>query len=174
MKEKLQELLKNKSFARILFAVGIGGILLIFLSSFFGGEKEEPQRIEEIFSVTDYVETLRSDIKSTVEAICGDGEAVVTLTLDSGPVYKYAEEVKQNNKEDGSGVSEESEHKYITVEDSSGSEAPLIVTSYMPGIRGVSIICNYGSEETAEKIKNAVTAALDINSRKIHIGSKGG
>ncbi len=175
MKEKISELMKNKSFARILFIVGIVGILLIFLSSFIGSGEEKPEKnAEEEFSVLLYVEELKADIKRTVEAICGDSDAVVTLTLDSGPVYKYAEEIKQNNKEDGGATSKESEHKYITVEDSSGGEVPLVVTSYMPGVRGVSIICSYGSEETAEKIKSAVTAALDISSRKIHIGSKGG
>lgn len=175
MKEKISALLKNKSFSRILFIVGIVGILLIFLSTFLGeGEKKPEKTAEEEFSTLLYVEELKTDIKRTVEAICGDSDAVVTLTLESGPVYKYAEEIKQNNKEEGGATSKESEHKYITVEDSSGGEVPLVVTSYMPGVRGVSIICSYGSEETAEKIKSAVTAALDISSRKIHIGSKGG
>ncbi len=174
MKEKIAELLKNKKFAKILFVLGIVGIILIFLSSFLSREESVPQKTEEVFLVSEYIEGLKADIKKTVEAICGDPDAVITLTLDSGQVFEYAEEIKQNNKDDGSATSFDSEHKFTTVEDPSGGEAPIIVTSYMPGVRGVSIICSYNSEETAEKIKAAITAALDINSRKIHIGNKGG
>ncbi len=174
MKEKVSELLKNKKIARILFVIGIVGILLIFISSFFDGKEEKIEKTDRVFSVSEYIESLKTDIKKTVEAICGDSDAVVTLTLDSDRVFEYAEEIKQNDKEDGSAISYDREHKYTTVEDPSGGETPLIVTSYMPGIRGVSIICNYGSEEVAERIKSAVTAALDISSRKVHIGNKGG
>ena len=56
MKEKISELMKNKSFARILFIVGIVGILLIFLSSFIGERKEMPEKTDEDeFSVLLYV-----------------------------------------------------------------------------------------------------------------------
>ncbi len=174
MKEKVSELLKNKKIARILFIIGIGGILLIFLSSFFSEKEETNENSDPVFSVSEYIADIKTDIKKTVEAICGDSDAVVIITLDSDRVFEYAEEIKQNNKEDGAATSFDREHKYTTVENPSGGETPLIVTSYMPGIRGVSIICNYGSEETAERIKGAVTAALDISSRKVHIGNKGG
>ena len=48
MKEKISELMKNKSFARILFIVGIVGILLIFLSSFIGERKETPEKTDDV------------------------------------------------------------------------------------------------------------------------------
>ena len=48
MKEKISELMKNKSFARILFIVGIVGILLIFLSSFIGSGEEKPEKTAEV------------------------------------------------------------------------------------------------------------------------------
>ena len=172
MKEKFSELLKNKNFARILFIVGIVGILLIFLSSFFSDKKEKTQTPKDAFSETEYLSGLKEDIKTMVTAICGDDGAVVTVTLDTGMVYEYAEEIKKNDRADGTNSSRESEQKYITVEDSAGAEVPLIITSYMPRVRGVSIICNYDSEETADKIRNAVQAALDITSRKIHISKR--
>ena len=51
-----------------------------------------------------------------------------------------------------------------------GGEQALIVTEIMPQIRGVAIICKGGNiEQTAEKIKNAVTAALNITSKRVYI-----
>lgn len=176
MKERLDKFLKSKNAAKILFIVGIAAILLIFVSTVLGeddSEKEVPTENTD-FSPEEYCEKLEEDIRQMVQAICGDSTAVVTVTLETGMVYEYADEIKRNNAEDDTKTSEESEQTYITVKDSDGSEMPLIITSHMPQIRGVSVICSAGDEATVEKIKNAVTAALDISSRKIYIGRKSG
>ena len=106
-----------------------------------------------------------------VFGICGDSTAIVTVTLDTGMVYEYANEIKQKGTDEQNKTSNESEKTYITVRDKSGAETPLVITSYMPKVRGVSVICNANDDDT-EKIKNAVSAALDISSRKIYIGRK--
>ena len=47
---------------------------------------------------------------------------------------------------------------------------PLVVTEIMPQIRGVAIVCELGdSPAIAERIQNAVTAALDITSQRVYI-----
>ncbi len=172
MKERLSAWLKSKNTAKLLFVVGIIGILLIFASSFIP-EQEKSADMGSAFSEEEFCSGLKADIVRMVEGICGDPSAIVTVTLDTGIVYEYADELRQNSAEDDTKTTAEKEQTYITVKDAGGAEKPLVITSYMPKVRGVSIICG-ADEKTAEEIKNAVCAALDISSRKIYIGRKTG
>lgn len=171
MKEKLAKLFTDKKASKIILILGIVGIVLIFISSIGGEESEETLQEAKEFSESEYLAELENDIKEIVFGICSDGSAIVSVTLDTGMVYEYANEIKQKGAEDQNKTSEESEKTYITVKDKNGAEMPLIITSYMPKIRGVSVICN-ANDDDAEEIKNAVCAALDITSRKIYIGRK--
>ena len=66
--------------------------------------------------------------------------------------------------------SQSKSRSYVTVRTSDGSEKALLITEYMPDIRGVAIVCRGGeNEQTAERIKGAVTAALDITSKRVYI-----
>ena len=169
MKEKFLKLLSGNKGSRIFFVVAIVAIAVIFV---FGvtPEQEEAAPKEE-FSEQEYANMVEENIKNTVYGICLDTSPVVMVTLDSSIVYEYANETKQKGAEEQNKSSEESEKSYIIVKDKSGAETPLIITKHMPKVRGVSIICT-ANEEDAEKIKNAVSAALDIPSRKIYIGRK--
>ena len=171
MKEKIRKLLGNKKASKIIIVVGIIGIALIFFSSF--SEKEEAETLPAAaqFSESEHLSRLEESVKQIVCGICGDNSAIVTVTLDTGLVYEYANETKEKGAEEQDKSSNESEKTYITVRDKNGAETPLLITSYMPRVRGVSVICS-ASEADAEKIKNAVSAALDITSRKIYIGRK--
>lgn len=169
MKEKIAQILKDKKASKIILILGLVGVALIFISSITPNKTEQVTKTE--FSQKEYCSLLEEGIRQTVQSICGDTSPVVMVTLDSGMVYDYAKEIKEKGAEDSDKVSEESEKTFITVRDKSGAEIPLVITAYMPKVRGVSIICNAG-EEGCEKIKNAVCAALDIPSRKIYIGRK--
>ena len=51
-----------------------------------------------------------------------------------------------------------------------GGEQALLITEQMPEIRGVAIVCEGGDNEIInEKIKNTVTAALNITSKRVYI-----
>ena len=171
MKEKLIKLLGNKKASKIILLVGIIGIVLIFFSGVVGSSEEETVPTYTEFNENEYLMKLEENIKQIVYGICGDSSCVVTVTLDTGLVYEYANETKQKGAEEQNKSSNESEKTYIIVRDKNGAETPLLITSYMPRVRGVSVICN-ASETDAEKIKNAVSAALDITLRKIYIGRK--
>lgn len=46
----------------------------------------------------------------------------------------------------------------------------MLVTTQMPKVRGVAIVCDGGdNERIAEKIQNAVMSALNISSKKVYI-----
>ncbi len=172
MKEKLLAFFKNKNFAKIIFIVGLAGILLIFASSLFPKTEKSATKPVVEFSEANYLNELESGIKELVSGICGDPNPVVKITLETGLVYEYATETKKNNATDSQKVSEESQKTYITVKDQSGSEVPLVVTEHLPEIRGVAVICNAASEEIILKIEDAVCAALNVGSRQIYIGRK--
>lgn len=175
MKEKLLTFIKGKKGGQLLFIIGIVGIVLIYLSSVMPKktETQENASVQEEFSEKEYAEYLEQQVREIVAAISGDISSVVTVSLESGITYIYAEEKKDNLKSQESESSEQTERKYITVKDSEGNEKPLLITKQMPAVRGVAIVCNPVGEETGNKIKNAVMAALDITSRKIYIAAKG-
>ncbi len=173
MKEKLLKFLKGKNSPKLLFFIGLLGILLIFVSTLFPKEQTNPSKTPETaFTEEEYRAVLETDIRELVSGICGDTSPVVKITLETGIVYEYADEIKKNNAADSQKTSEESEKNYVTVKDQSGNELPLVITSHMPQIRGVAVICNAKNEDVVSKIEQAVCAALNISARKIYIGRK--
>lgn len=172
MKEKLKAFMKSKKGGQALFVLGIVGIVLIYMSTMTASDEEGASACAEEFSTEEYTAYLEQQVREIVAAVSGDSSAVVTVTLESGMTYVYAEDKKENNRTEETEQSEESEKSYIIVRDSDGAEHPLVVTKQLPAVRGVAIVCGPVGEETREKIQNAVMAALDITRRKIFIANK--
>ncbi len=161
---------------KTLIIAGVAGILLIYLSSFFTGnsESETEKVIAESVSLSEYREQLEDDICEMVKEITGNKNVSVIITLESGIRYSYADikEESVTSKTATENESNETEFKngYITVKDADGSEKALLVTENMPEIRGVAIVCAGGDNEIInDKIKNAVTAAFNITSKRVYI-----
>lgn len=174
MNEKVKKIIQNP---KLLIILGISGIVLIFLSSLFsGGDKktENSATSSVVYTAEQYSKMLEDDIKSIVTSITGDKNPTVVITLESGIRYSYASaDETDTSSSTGSVTDQSSESKkqsYITVKNADGGEQALIVTEIMPEVRGVAIICVGGNTEaTAEKIKNAVTSALNITSKRVYI-----
>ncbi len=174
MREKVKAFIKSKKGGQALVVIGIVGIVLIYISTLLPTEQTQSVQVavSEEFSEEEYAAYLEQQVREIVAAISGDNSAVVTVTLDSGITYVYAEDKKENNRTQESATEEESVKNYIIVRDSDGSEKPLIVTRRLPSVRGVAIVCGPVGEGTQEKIQSAVMAALDITSRKIYIANR--
>lgn len=160
---------------KLLVIIGIIGIALIFISSLIPtSSKKSGERQTNDFSAEDYRIQTEQYVKDIVKSITGDKHPTVVITLDSGIRYEYAD-AKESDTSASSGKETEENRKsqkqsYITVRTSDGSEKPLIVKETMPEIRGVAIVCMFGDDGTvAEKIQNAVTAALDITSQRVYV-----
>ncbi len=174
MNEKIKNLTKNP---KMLIILGIGGILLIFISSLFSGDGDETQKNASsgvTYTAEQYCELLEEDIKDIVTSITGDKNPTVVITLESGIRYSYASAAETDTSssagETNDQSSESKKQSYITVKNADGGEQALVITEIMPEVRGVAIICAGGDYElTAEKIKNAVTAALNITSKRVYI-----
>ena len=173
MNEKVKKIIENPKY---LVIIGVCGIALIFISSLFTGESDDDNTPNNAstYTVEQYQKELQSNIENIVKGITGDDNPTVVITLESGIRYSYASaDETDTSSATGSTSDQSSESKkqsYITVKTADGGEQALIVTEIMPQIRGVAIICKGGNiEQTAEKIKNAVTAALNITSKRVYI-----
>lgn len=170
--EKVLKAFKNP---KMLVILGIVGILLIFLSSFTATDKKS-DKTESPCQLTaqEYKALLEADITEMVKNITGNKNISVMITLESDVKYTYADvkEESSSDKTHNSEISSDTEIKegYITVKTADGGEEALLITRMMPEIRGVAIVCEGGDIESVnEKIKNAVTAALDITSKRVYI-----
>lgn len=172
--KNLTDIIKKPKFLIIAAFVGIG---LIFLSSLIPDSSKKRQAAAKEGGVTaeEYKKELESSVKIMVRELSGDPEPTVIITLDSGIRYTYADqkksEISSSSGKDKTAQSSESvTQSYITVKESDGSEKPLLVSELMPQVRGVAVICENGnSEQVAENIKNAVTAALNITEKRVYI-----
>ena len=171
-KEKAIKAVKNPKF---LMIAGITGIVLIFISSLFGGDGKKEQATENaVFSTEEYRINLEEDIEKLVREITGSKSVSVVVTLENTVSYSYAdtrEEISSDQKGDKTSASDiELKEGYITVKTADGGEQALLVTEIMPEIRGVAIVCEGGDSEIInEKILNTVTAALNITKKRVYI-----
>lgn len=170
---RLTEKIKNP---KVLVAAGLIGIALICLSSFIGGGKSSENKVLSDDSITaeEYRVQLEDSIGEIVKSITGSKSVKVVITLESGIKYSYAdikEGVSADKTESNSkSTSSELKQTYITVKTADGGEQALLVTAEMPEVRGVAIVCEGGDDEQInEKIQNAVTAALNITSKRVYI-----
>lgn len=170
--EKITEAVKNP---RILVIAGLAGILLICLPALFGGKEDTAETTEAVeMSVEEYRASLEAAVERLVSGITGSERVEAVVTLESGPVYSYADvtEGTAADKTAGDSTSTSSELKksYITVKTADGGEQALLVTTEMPQVRGVAVICEGGDDKNLnEKITGAVTAALNITSKRVYI-----
>ena len=173
IKEKIKHFIKSKKGGQVLFIIGIAGIALIYFSGLSPKKEVKSDQTEVVaFSREEYTAYLEQQVRELVAAISGDSSAVVTVTLDSELTYVYAEDKKENNKTEESEETRQSEKNYIIVRNSDGSEKPLIVTTRLPEVRGVAIVCGPVGEETRNKIQSAVMAALNVSSREVYIANR--
>lgn len=173
MNEKIKNLTKNP---KLLVVLGICGITLIFISSFFSSNNDKKDTVVQTsnYDSEQYRASLENDVKNIVTGITGDKNPTVVITLESGVRYCYAsaDETDTSSSKGGSNdqSSESKKKSYITVKTANGGEQALTVTEIMPEVRGVAVICSGGNDElVAEKIENAVTAALNITTKRVYI-----
>ena len=156
--------LKGKG-GKIVIILGVCGIALIFLSGLFDKEETQAVPVSQSQSAEEYCHSLESKIAEIVGGITGSERVSVAITLDCGKQYLYADEGRSTE----SGGGETKEQNYAIIRSSDGGEDGLLVTEYMPTVRGVAIVCSPVSAECEQRVRDAVMAALDISSKKIYV-----
>ncbi len=188
MLKKIKETISGKKFAEkisgadkrvkgIVF-LGISGIVLIFLSGFFGSDSTSAKKSETSapFSSQQYIADLESRIHTIVNEIDGVGDAKVMVTLANTVEYVYESERKETadfatDYQDGAIEKEQAQQEYektvVLVDGESGKEA-LLKTTVEPKVKGVVVVCRGGDDVTVQKqIIDAVTTALGLSSNRV-------
>ncbi len=175
MNDKIKDVFSRLKNGKVIVILGIVGIALIFLSSFFTGDTKKKNE-EDVFDKQAYGEQLQQDVEKIVKEITGCKNVTVMITLESGITYDYADDSKINKSDRLSGdttdTQTDSENKYIIITDASGNQKPLVVSEQLPRIRGVAVIYDgYYNESINAQIKEVIMATLDITSKRIYIGA---
>ena len=177
----MQRLLQNDNARKIIVVVGVVAILVIFLSSFFWGNKKQPTNTETVQqtsasaqSVDDFKMQTEQSLTNLINGIEGVGNASVLVTIEKSSEQVYATEEKtstqtQQDKNTSSTTKNQSnnsnETKYLVIKNSDGT---IAVTEVQPIVKGVVVVCDGGDNPLIQqKVIQAVTTALDITSTRV-------
>lgn len=161
----------------ILLAVGMAGIVLIFLSQFFSSSSSSGSKSSQTVSKVsagDYAAQLEKSLGGIIGSIQGVGRVRVMVTLDSGVQYVYEQNQKStNNTTSGSSQLQQNtdtEQSTVLAQNGSGGEQPLIRTEMQPAVRGVVVVCDGGDDPVVkEQVLETVMTALGISASGISI-----
>ena len=171
----LMEFIKGGKGRKLLVAAGLIGIALILLSEVL--PKKTAQTVAKA-SADEFIEKTEEKLAALLGSIEGAGQCQVMVTLENGVQYVYAteEKVNSNRVEDAGGdklsQKDDTEQKIIIVDTDNGRQG-LLVTEIQPTVKGVVIICEGGDQPLVqERIKDAVTTALNISSKRVCVTKK--
>ena len=100
LKTSIFNVLEEEKYKKIIIIVGLLGILLIFLSSFFKKEKVIETKVDNTqVTVEQYTEQLEKNLKGIVSSIKGAGDCRVLVTVENGKEIVYATQTKKNIEE---------------------------------------------------------------------------
>lgn len=179
--EKWKGLVK-KAFPRdktvkLLVALGLCGVVLIYLSSLLGGEKRKaPEAKAESAQpgALEYGAQLEEDLIRVVRAITGEEAPTVLVTLENGGRTVYAADEKISSQTAGEETQGESETAHVVLKDSDGAQHALAVTELQPEIKGVVIVSRFaGDPVVREKLTDAARTALNVSSAKVCVTDSG-
>lgn len=171
---KLTELFKGDKKLRVVMLLGICGIILIGITSFFPTKTAVNDKVIGDKTIEEYKLEFESEITALLSSIEGVGKARVMVTFKNGVEYLYAKEEKKNT-DSTNGINEQSiqqrdtyEQTTIMVEDENGRKTALVRTKLEPVVKGVVIVCEGGDDIIVQqKVTEAVKVALAIGSNQI-------
>lgn len=161
---------------RRLVLLAVAGAVLLLIS-FFGKSADQKASKENITAVDSYADETQEQLKEVISEMLGDRRVRVMITLDSAAETVYADITKINQGHtENTGADQNirteqkdsKENEYIIVKDHDGNEKALVVTTVMPQIRGVVVVCPNGNEAVVQAmVKSAVVTALNISEKKV-------
>ncbi|MBR6789345.1 MAG: hypothetical protein IKM31_00600 [Oscillospiraceae bacterium] len=155
--------------SRILLFLGIGGMLLIFLSGLLP-EKEEALPEDTARTAAAYAEDISARLTEFIGCIHGAGETKVLVFTENNGENRYlkAERVDQTKDALGSGSASRAEDYVLT--DGKDGRSAVLVSFYEPGIRGVAVICEGGDDpDVRARVTETVTTLLHISSARVSV-----
>ncbi|MDR3178460.1 MAG: stage III sporulation protein AG [Oscillospiraceae bacterium] len=177
-KNILDKFARKEGFKKIVVAVGILGIILVFVSSFLKpGTTLKSERNKT--SAQTYIEQMQKNLEYLISNIEGAGKSEVLITLENGSEIIYAREEKKNQESSEDKAkgelgkikqSDDFEIKYITVRESDGNERALQIKEVEPKVKGVVVVCEGGNNKNVkEKIINAIKTIFSILKSQVFV-----
>ncbi len=171
---KIIEYISQKGKSNLFVALGIAGILLIFISDLdFGGNGKKVSGREQ--SLYQYKSEMEKEITALLEEIEGVGEAKVMITLESGEENVYVQQQKtandtrkqqnENNSQEDTKTTFENE---IVIVEESGDNSALIEKTIQPVVQGVAVVCSGADDiKVVSAVTNSVSVVLNVPTHKI-------
>ncbi|MEG0178455.1 MAG: hypothetical protein RR573_07810 [Oscillospiraceae bacterium] len=165
---------KDKSlYSKIIFAVGIIGILLIFISSVLPMKsKNTKDKGDEYISESEYISVTEAKLTEMLAKMHGVGSVKVMITLESDGDYIYAQnERSDNEKQDANNENQSEKHSYESehiILDNGNDKKALVETHLAPEVKGVAVICTGGGDITViSKVTEMISALLNVSTNRI-------
>lgn len=167
---KITEAIKNMLSSdgkkiKIIVAVGLIGIVLIFASDMLDNGEDKQTENDADISYEEYTKQLEDKLTDTISLIDGVGECKVMITLENTTESVYATDAE--TKSDDSSLNQKDEY---VIYDSKDGETPVLIKEYFPRVQGVTVVCS-GGDNTAvkEKIINSVTSLFNIPANRVSV-----
>jgi stage III sporulation protein AG len=178
MKKTLAHFKLSESKTKIIFVIGIAGIVLIALSSLNTGSKAAKESPPAAASDNDYCESeqfrqqMTEELENILSNIDGVGECRVMISVEGTSEYYYAENIDKTQEYSPSGSNEQYQNEVVVI-DSGDNKQALVRKKVKPKINGVVVVCAGGGDITVkERVIKAVSAALNLSYGKICVEGK--
>ena len=153
-----------------LLLIGVCGMALIGASTWW--DRGDEPKVDVTSQTERYAADLEERLETMVSSIRGVGQSHVTVMLENGVEYVYANEEKTNSDHSQNtvgdvSVSDDNQRTVVTV-DAADGKIGLLVTEIQPTVRGVVVACEGGDNDAvAALVKEAVVTALDIGEKHV-------
>lgn len=178
-KKKLMEIFggNDKKVKTDILTLAAVGVALIGMGGFLGGTKKEKE--VPITETKEVQKSLENRLKEILSKVDGAGRVDVLITYKATGEKIVAKQIKQEDTstDETATIGDERsiksnilESSYVIVENSDGSEEPLILKEEEPEIEGVIIVAEGGGDVIVKNsLIKAVEAALGVKSHKIEV-----
>lgn len=156
----------NDKKIKVIIAIGLIGIILIFFSELFTNSNENKNYdVESSVNYEDYTASLEEKLEDVISSIDGVGRCKIMITLENTNESVYATD--NELKSDENSVNQKDE--YVLYQTDEG-ETPVLIKEYLPQVQGVTVICDGGdNRQIQEKIINSVTALFNIPTSRVSV-----
>ena len=187
-KKNISQLLGSDKAISFIVILGLIGIVLIFISTYISPPQskdaaaKEDSNLADSSQIEEYRSIISQELGNMIASMDGAGKTKVMVTISGTVRNVYATDLDTNgretsrkNGEDENADKQNTEKRScIIIREKDGSEKALTVGQLMPEIKGVFILCEGGNDQkVVERIKEAVSAALDISQSHICVSKLG-
>lgn len=174
LKQSFNKLLNGKRKTGLIVAIGMIGILFIFLSELIPSGQSSPDAASSTSEndIYTFKENTEKELEKMLSDIKGVGDVSVMISVSGTVEYVYAEEVNMTDDANGDNKTQRSENKIVIIEEN-GEKKALVKKMLLPSIGGVVVVCEGGGNTSVnERVIKAVSAALNVPTNKICVECK--